>query len=240
MKHPLRPRHVFIGVAFAVAAYIVVVVAVYAFYLGSLPISRNDSGPWGQFGDYLGGLLNPLFALLNVVVVAYIAMSVQKLNDSERKREEESEGRVKTVIELHREWNSESNYRSRTQAGVLIRKYPDSTMPEIEEYIRSEDAVHIWIVIGFFLRLSFLVQHEKLHKDMTIELFGELFVWWWTVSFERQLIPVDWDARDRIQSLKNWFFENTTEERRAPWVRRAQRDLAQAETNSKIPPFIVL
>jgi hypothetical protein len=185
-------------------------------------------------------LLNPLFAFLNVVVVAYIAISVQTLNDSQKKRAEESEERVKTVIDLHREWNSESNYRSRTLAGILVRKYPESTMLEIEESAKAEEAVHIWIVVGFFLRLGFLAQHEKVHREMAIELFGELFVWWWVVSFDGQLTPIDWDARDRIISFKNWLWSNTTEERRAPWVRRAERDLGQAVEQSRIPPYFEL
>jgi hypothetical protein len=113
-------------------------------------------------------------------------------------------------------------------------------MLEIEESTKSEEAVHVWIVVGFFLRLSFLVQYDKIHREMAIELFGELFVWWWIVSFERQLAPVDWDARDRILFLKEWFYANTTEQRRAPWIRRAERDLAHAEVQSKIPPFFVL
>ena len=240
MNTKSSPRNAFIAVGLGTALYVALVVGVYVYALGALPFSRTDPGAWGQFGDYVGGLLNPLFALLNVVVVAYIAIAVQSLNDSEKKRAEESEERVKTVIDLHREWNSESNYRSRTLAGVLVRKHPESTMLEIEESAKTEEAVHVWIVVGFFLRLSFLAQHEKVHREMAIELFGELFVWWWVVSFHGQLIPVDWDARDRIISLKNWFWTNTTEERRAPWVRRAERDLAQAVEQWKIPPFFVL
>lgn len=240
MNTKVNPRKVFVVVGIAAAVYVILVVALYVGALGSLPFSRSDPGAWGQFGDYIGGLLNPLFAVLNVVVVAYIAISVQKWNDSEKKREEESQERVKTAIDLHREWNNESNYRSRTIAGVVVRKFPSSTMLEIEESTKTDEAVHVWIVIGFFLRLSFLVQHEKVHREMAIELFGELFVWWWVVSFEKQLVPVDWDAREPILSLKEWFYAATTEERRAPWIRRAQRDLAQAIEQSKNPPFFVL
>jgi hypothetical protein len=132
-----KPRSTFIAVGLATVVYVVLVIATYVGFLGSLPFSRTDPGTWGQFGDYLGGLLNPLFALLNVVVVAYIAISVQKLNDTEKKREEQSEERVKTVVDLHREWNSESIYRSRTHAGTLVRKHPTSTMLEIEESTKS-------------------------------------------------------------------------------------------------------
>jgi len=181
-------------------------------------------------------LLNPLFAFLNVAIVAYIAIAVQRLNESEQRREQQSEERVRTVLDLHREWNSEANYKSRTLAGALVRKYPSSTVLDIEKSIEPQDAAHLWVVIGFFLRLGYLAKQEKIQDEMAVELFGELFVWWWTVSFEKQLMPVDWDASDQIRSFKDWLFNLTTEERRAPWLRRSLHDLKIAEANaSRVP-----
>ncbi len=236
----MKSRTALVLTAVGMVAYVVLVIAVYAWHLDSLPIEKGDPAPWGQFGDYLGGLLNPVIGLLNVMAIAYIGITVQKLNELEKKKEQESEEAIRTAIELHREWNSESLYRSRTLAGKLVREFPTDTMLEIEAVVPTERAVHVWIVVGFFQRLAFLVQHEKIHRAMTLELFGELFVWWWIVSFERQLATCDWDARDRILGLKDWFYRNTTEAQREPWVRRARRDFDEAEEASKAPPLVVL
>lgn len=232
-----RIKRVLVGFSIAVASYVLAVVGVYVYFWGSAQVARSDPAAWGQFGDYVGGLLNPLFALLNVVIVAYIAIAVQRLNEAEQKREQQSEERVRTVLDLHREWNSEPIYRSRTLAGILVRKYPSSTVLDIEKSTNPQDAVHLWVVVGFFLRLGYLAKQEKLQDEMVIELFGELFVWWWTVSFERQLMPVDWDARDQIGSFKEWLFKYTTEERRAPWIRRGLHDLKVAQANAFCGPL---
>lgn len=218
------PRRVVTVASIAAGAYLLVVVGVYVAFLGELRVSRTDPEPWGQFADYIGGLLDPLLALANVAVVAYLALVVQDWNELKRKQELDSEERVRTVLDLHREWNSESNYRSRVLAGQLVREHPGASMLDIERITEPERAVHVWIVIGFFLRLGYLAKHDKLRDDMAIELFGELFVWWWIVSFERQLMTVDWDAADQVRELQKWLYSRTTEAQRAPWIRRALND----------------
>ena len=226
-KQYLTPSTLLGGASVAIAIYIVVVVSMYVSNLGSLPFSKSDPAPWGQFGDYVGGLLNPVFALANVALVAYIALSVQKLSDLERRNEQESAQRVQTTIDLHKEWNSASLYGSRTLSSRIVRSHSELSIFEIEKMVAYEQAAHIWIVIGFFQRLSFFVQHDKAHKEMVVELFGELFVWWWTVCYETQLMPCDCDARGRIFVLKDWVYENTTEAQRLPWIHRARQRLGE-------------
>jgi uncharacterized membrane protein len=235
----MKPRTALLIGTVVVVTYVVAVVLVYANYLGGLPFSRTSAEPWGQFGDYIGGVLNPLFALLNVIVVAYIALSVQQLGEAQRKQEQESERRIQTVVDLHREWNSGAIYASRTLAAALVRDYPSLTIFELEKEVPYEKAADIWVVIGFFQRLAFLAEHEKIHREMCLELFAELFVWWWVLSFDKQLLPCECDARDRILWLKKWIFENTSERQRAPWVHRAANDLAEAVKNASTPPFFV-
>ena len=220
----MKPRSVLLVGAAGVSAYTLLVVGVYAWHVRSLPVS-SDAGSWGQLGDYVGGLLNPLFALLNVALIAYIALSVQRHTEMERKANEESEERVRTVLDLHREWTSESLFRSRTLAGSLARSHSSATLSDIEQSEPYESVAHMWIVVSFFQRLAFMIQHKKVHTEMTVELFGELFLSWWLLSFERQVVPCDWDASTRITWLRNWLFENTTESQRAPWVRRAEQEL---------------
>lgn len=56
---------ILVGVlAVAVLAAVVVGGAYAVFFLGEPP--SNDPGTWGQFGDYLGGVLNPVFGFLSV------------------------------------------------------------------------------------------------------------------------------------------------------------------------------
>jgi hypothetical protein len=59
IKHPFR-----FG-----AGGVVFLLAIFAFHFRKHDVS-NAVQEWGQFGDYMGGLLNPLFGLISVVLVA--------------------------------------------------------------------------------------------------------------------------------------------------------------------------
>ena len=48
------------------------------------PIS-NNSHDWGSFGDYIGGILNPIISLLSVVVLGYLTYFVYKHSSLENK-----------------------------------------------------------------------------------------------------------------------------------------------------------
>lgn len=225
---------------FVLALYVVGVVGLFVWHFRAHPLAVSDAAAWGQFGDYIGGLLNPALALLNVAVVIYLAVAVQRLGEAQRERKQESAQRIQTAVELHREWNGEVLYRSRTSAGKLVRQFPESSYFEIEEQVPYEDASHIWVVVGFFQRLEFLARHGKLESQMVRELFGELFVWWWVVSFATQLERCDCDDRIQMARLKAWFFALTTEAQRSPWIERANRDLQQARELANLPPIVVL
>ena len=41
----------------------------------------NNPEQWGQLGDYFGGLLNPIFSLINLVVLTYISISITRIED---------------------------------------------------------------------------------------------------------------------------------------------------------------
>ncbi|WP_216923421.1 hypothetical protein [Synechococcus sp. CCAP 1479/9] len=221
-----KPKSIMLLVATGTLGYILIAIGSYVWSLRFLPLSTTDPAPWGQFGDYVGGVLNPLFALLNVVLVAYIALAVQSFKEKKQKDLEESEERVRTTLDLHREWCSESLFRSRTLAGNLVQQHIDLNLVEIERIVPQDSVTHVWIVIGFFQRLAFLLKHHKIDTMMATELFGELFLWWWIVSFKGQLLPCDWDAASRIIWLHDeWLIEETTSEQRVPWERRAERDL---------------
>ncbi len=54
---------------FAVAVFAIVIVGgFYIYYFSGLPI-KADAAPWGQFGDFFGGTLNPIFGFLSVMAL---------------------------------------------------------------------------------------------------------------------------------------------------------------------------
>lgn len=41
----------------------------------------NDPERWGQFGDYFGGILNPIISILNLIILTYITIHLSKIED---------------------------------------------------------------------------------------------------------------------------------------------------------------
>lgn len=55
--------------------------------LGTLTLS-NDSAIWGQYGDFIGGSLNPILGILNIIALVYLTFRIAEI---EKQRLEESE-----------------------------------------------------------------------------------------------------------------------------------------------------
>lgn len=45
----------------------------------------NDHDKWGQFGDYFGGMLNPVISLISLIVLAVVALIISR-NEVEREK----------------------------------------------------------------------------------------------------------------------------------------------------------
>jgi hypothetical protein len=56
------------------------VVLAYFFNFHGQAISKKNED-WAQFGDYLGGILNPIIALLNLIVLTYLTIKIVKIDD---------------------------------------------------------------------------------------------------------------------------------------------------------------
>lgn len=71
---------------FSIVSLIVIIITTIALYIANFwnyQIS-DISSDWGTFGDYLGGVLNPIIALVGTSLLAYISMQLSK-DDSEEK-----------------------------------------------------------------------------------------------------------------------------------------------------------
>ncbi|MGK7895140.1 MAG: hypothetical protein AB4372_16330, partial [Xenococcus sp. (in: cyanobacteria)] len=87
----------------------------FALVLNWRELSENQ-GVWGTFGDYLGGTLNPLLSLANLIAIFILGFLIFKLetnrNESDKDNQEESQ-RMANTFKIIEEWDSESMRRSR-------------------------------------------------------------------------------------------------------------------------------
>jgi hypothetical protein len=64
----LSPRNILIGLVFVVA--LAACITVVAFYVGKFHGELSaDQSTWGQFGDYVGGTLNPFLSFLSLIAL---------------------------------------------------------------------------------------------------------------------------------------------------------------------------
>lgn len=59
------------------------VIGFYIFQFATEPLSA-DNGTWGQFGDYVGGTLNPVFGFLSLVILLYVLRQNERALDISR------------------------------------------------------------------------------------------------------------------------------------------------------------
>lgn len=92
---------VLIGVLVVAVAVSVVVGGVYGYHLSSLPIEANPE-PWGQLGDYFGGILNPIFGFLSVfaLLVALVIQSRElRLSREALKLSQEEQAKASAALD---------------------------------------------------------------------------------------------------------------------------------------------
>ncbi len=115
-----RPQLIW-GAAIVLAG-IVLVVAVYA---GKVSSDRfgQDPAAWGQLGDYLGGILNPLLALTNIAIFCWLTLTLRALqfqSESASSREKA----VDRTISLHKDYYESDFYeRVRSPAHQVTLKW---------------------------------------------------------------------------------------------------------------------
>jgi hypothetical protein len=115
----------------------IVPVIFYLYKFGDGTLS-TDKGEWGTFGDFIGGVLNPLISLLTLAVTVYIAIT---FNDYEKRRDEQSktEADVKSYLELYQYFVG-PEFREKRQIGWnVVRRAVEN--PEYADFVVKENFV---------------------------------------------------------------------------------------------------
>lgn len=82
------------------AVSVVCVQGMYAYKFGSWPITlSSDAAVWGQYGDYIGGLLNPIFSSLAFSgLVVTIVLQARQIDEIKHNAELEEIQRVQSTV----------------------------------------------------------------------------------------------------------------------------------------------
>jgi len=94
----MAKKNIFLIVGGITTVYILTVCLFY--YIKFDGELSSDQSDWGTFGDYIGGLLNPLIALLNVMAFIYLTIVIEEQSSKKGQREKLERQLTKAIDEL--------------------------------------------------------------------------------------------------------------------------------------------
>ncbi len=77
MAQKLKARKLIVILAFVSFCILIIPTVIYLGNFGGYKLS-DSPGDWGVFGDYLGGVLNPLLSIVNLIVLGYLTVFVSE------------------------------------------------------------------------------------------------------------------------------------------------------------------
>jgi hypothetical protein len=139
---------------------------------------------WGQFGDYVGGVLNPLVSLMTLIVLGVLTWQIHQREQKRTQAELDASSQqwIMKLLERHyllletleRNFLSYSSHKSQTAWQHVLEggNCPDSTVTASEQLllIRSYDMI------------GFLLNRKKINQDMLLGFYTRPAAILWMAS----------------------------------------------------------
>lgn len=197
----------------------------------------NDPQRWGQFADYVGGLMNPLLSIivlwtllktlrLNSEAVAHASNAV---NEAKMSREAE-DLRIKrqNTFDLNLSFQSSSMVESRLIASEFIKKDEkdsDRTSYNLQILREENNYRHFGAILTFFKQLNSLKNSDLIDEKLARELFGSYYLHF-KPYFEKIINETETGIdglRKGVEGLNKWMPKDYTEFLNSPKVERNKR-----------------
>lgn len=194
---------------------------------------RVDFATYGAFGDLYGSLTSLFACLAFISTATALLIQIYLFYDQKNHQiETEKENRAFTFYD---EFNSSEMFKVRIEADLYLRTNDDDfykiaeTSPyDLED--RGKGAGAIWPVMRFYQKLGKAIDYKQVNEAMVVDLFGEVFIWWYFAYFEYKLVSINhdkvWDTAEDLKKLKEWFerkcSQNKSEEKYQRWERAAR------------------
>lgn len=126
-------------------------------------LSTVESGNWGTFGDFIGGILNPIFALFAFYWLTYsVRLQIKELKDTRQELKKAATAQAETATHQEKIANLEEKNVD-TQKEIL-----ELQKQTLEKQIKSSEAQQLQISIQNFENLFFELLKTK--SDATNEI----------------------------------------------------------------------
>lgn len=137
-------------------------IAVIAIYINTFSENRLSSSPetWGQLGDYMGGLLNPILSLINICVFVILTLVIQRATD---KNNEEALNSAKRVALMQMKHEELTHFKKEMDSCLASMKY--GVFSEIEaQILLTTYNVLEYRMVFLFPELDQLTSNRRLQK----------------------------------------------------------------------------
>lgn len=153
---------------------------VYIYHFSDAKISK-DPNYWGVFGDYLGGTLNPIIGLSNLVVLSYLTYLISRQSIKENKRLFFLKQKITAYSELVGSFKALNSFvRTNSEVSSMIKLLERVPFVEqrsqfyVQEIIKLREVSHVFFDLYITL-FTFKVKYGHLFQyDFRNDKFRKL------------------------------------------------------------------
>jgi hypothetical protein len=220
------PKHLFGILGSIILVAILFVGLGYVAKFGWVP--PDGRGDWGTFGDYVGGLMNPLIGILGFIGVIFTLhqqhkslkheqdLAHKEREDRERAdRDRRSSEMLARLLSLHEKWDETDFKRTQVSLRALFLQYEEPhlvPMRNMWDGVMLEHATNIAKVYSFLARLAMLIEVQLIERQQVNVLLGSDLQEW--LGYVRLLDFSDGGAKlneaqqEELRRLRSWYVEN--------------------------------
>lgn len=169
-------------------AFLIILIPYFGHFGGSFAEKQDV---WGQFGDYVGGLMNPilsLFVLWTIIkTLSFTSRSLKLSNDTleemrrianDEKKSQLDHLKLQNTFDLNLRFHSTEMLKTRTVANVKFKYAESKRMKFTIENLRKnleEDFFHISNLMHFFEQVHLFRKGNLIDEKLARELFYRYF-----------------------------------------------------------------
>jgi hypothetical protein len=143
----------------------------------------SDMAKWGQTGDFFGGLLNPMIAILNLIVTAIIALQVNHLSNQQSDKQIKAQKEI-TLLQIRNEVFRDFRNQLNDKFNRVHGRYGINISPSVEVMESFKEAytdlfdltkIQEWSMIFAELKLAEEKPSEVLYHLGLAKVYKEVF-----------------------------------------------------------------
>lgn len=174
----------------------------------------KDASVWGAFGDFLGGILNPVFAFANVIILVVISYQLAEIEETRAEKDRASQERLSKFGMQYTAIQEVNSFQYETEKAVAtydvdqIEELRSRIFQAIARYQILFPSLETFDLISVITNFRYLADAagsietlEMMERDLDSEDLGEDFAGVYSTKVEefRKHIPPVYEILNSLQ-----------------------------------------